>query len=97
YFLSKFELNPALLILPLVLGELLERSLLQTAILSRGSVAYLLERPVAVGLLVLTVALILVPPILGLLQIRLPGTSVTTEATGAEEGDRAFARRGEEG
>ena len=64
YLLRKFGLNPTLLILPLVIGAILEQSLLQSILLSRGDVGYLLERPMALILLTLTVVVAVLPPVL---------------------------------
>ncbi len=51
YVLRKFGLNPATIILPFVIGAVMEQSLVQTLLLARGRPEYLLERPIAVALL----------------------------------------------
>jgi putative tricarboxylic transport membrane protein len=51
YVLRKFELNPATIILPFVIGTVMEQSLVQTLLLARGRPYYLLERPIALALL----------------------------------------------
>jgi putative tricarboxylic transport membrane protein len=51
YVLRKFGLNPATLILPFVIGTVMEQALVQTLLLARGRPAYLLERPIALALL----------------------------------------------
>lgn len=51
YVLRKFGLNPATIILPFVIGTVMEQSLVQTLLLARGRPAYLLERPIAFTLL----------------------------------------------
>ncbi len=51
YALRKFGLNPATIILPFVIGTVMEQSLVQTLLLARGRPAYLLERPIAFTLL----------------------------------------------
>ncbi len=64
YLLRKFRLNPTLLILPLVIGAILEQSLLQTILLSRGQPSYLLERPIALVLLALALVVVVLPAVL---------------------------------
>jgi putative tricarboxylic transport membrane protein len=61
YLLRKFRLNPAAIILPFVIGTVMEQSLVQTLLLARGRPTYLFERPIAVALL-LAGALALVWP-----------------------------------
>ena len=51
YVLRKFGLNPAAIILPFVIGTVMEQSLVQTLLLARGRPEYLFERPIAVALL----------------------------------------------
>jgi putative tricarboxylic transport membrane protein len=51
YVLRKFGLNPATIILPFVIGTVMEQSLVQTLLLARGRPGYLLERPIAFTLL----------------------------------------------
>jgi putative tricarboxylic transport membrane protein len=51
YVLRKFGLNPATIILPFVIGTVMEQSLVQTLMLARGRPSYLLERPIALTLL----------------------------------------------
>jgi putative tricarboxylic transport membrane protein len=51
YVLRKFGLNPATIILPFVIGTVMEQSLVQTLLLARGRPGYLLERPIACALL----------------------------------------------
>ncbi|HSR10551.1 MAG TPA: tripartite tricarboxylate transporter permease [Thermodesulfobacteriota bacterium] len=51
YGMRKFRLSPATLVLPLVIGSLMEESLVRTLMLARGDISYLLTRPIALGLL----------------------------------------------
>jgi putative tricarboxylic transport membrane protein len=51
YVLRKVGLNPATIILPFVIGTVMEQALVQTLLLARGRPAYLLERPIALTLL----------------------------------------------
>ncbi len=82
YVLRKFGLNPTLLILPLVIGEILESSLLQTIILARGEPAYLLERPIALALLVLGAVVTVLPALLAALKLRTPAGLSAAERAG---------------
>jgi putative tricarboxylic transport membrane protein len=59
--LRKFGLSPATLILPFVIGALMEKSLVQTLLLARGDPGYLLTRPIALGLLVVGVVVLVFP------------------------------------
>ena len=61
YGLRKFRLSPATLILPFVIGTLMEQSLVQTLLLARGDLTYFLGRPLALSLLLAGVAGLLVP------------------------------------
>jgi len=51
YLMRKFSYDAAPLMLAYVLGPLLEKSLRQTLIVSHGSLAFLLDRPIAAVLL----------------------------------------------
>ena len=51
YILMKFGFEPAPMLLGFVLGKLMEEKLRQALILSRGSFATFVERPVSAGLL----------------------------------------------
>ena len=61
YFLRKLDFPLAPIVLTLILGPMMERSLRQSLEMSQGSLGILLESPIAVVLLVLT-ALILIAP-----------------------------------
>lgn len=62
YILRKLDFPLAPVVLTLILGPLMERSLRQSLELSQGSLSIFLESPIAVVLLVLT-ALILIAPV----------------------------------
>jgi len=64
YLMVKVGLPRAALMLAFVIGDLMERTLVQTLLLGGGSPSTLLERPVAVVLLVAT-ALVLLAPLVG--------------------------------
>ena len=66
YALLKFGYEPAPLLLGFVLGKLMEEKLRQALILSRGSFATFVERPVSAGLLLVAaimLAIALLPTI----------------------------------
>jgi len=60
YVLIKLGLEPAPMLLGFVLGRLMEEKLRQALALSEGSFMTFVERPVALGLLVLALAVLLV-------------------------------------
>ncbi len=68
YAMRKFHLSPATLVLPLVIGSLLEQSLLQTLALSRGDLTYLLGRPIALALLLAGLGSLCLPALWGHLK-----------------------------
>jgi TctA family transporter len=61
YAMRKFRLSPATLVLPLVIGTLMEQSLTRTLMLARGDMGYLLGRPIALGLLLIGAASLIAP------------------------------------
>ena len=61
YAMRKFRLSAATLVLPLVIGTLMEESLIRTLMLARGDVRYFLGRPIALGLLAVGIASVVVP------------------------------------
>jgi putative tricarboxylic transport membrane protein len=61
YAMRKFRLSPATLVLPLVIGALMEESLIRTLMLARGDMGYLLGRPIALGLLLIGAASLIAP------------------------------------
>lgn len=63
FFMRRFGLSPAALVIALVLGPLAEESLRQTMIISGGSMDIFVERSTSVILLVLMLFLIAVPPL----------------------------------
>lgn len=64
YAMVKLHLSRAALMLAFVIGPLMERSLLQTVSLAQGNPTYLLGRPFAMVLLVLSALFVLAPPLL---------------------------------
>jgi putative tricarboxylic transport membrane protein len=61
--LTSFGYPPAPFILALVLGEPLETSLVQSSEIGLGSLALLLERPISLGLLLMTLVSVIGPPL----------------------------------
>jgi len=61
YLMKKYDFPAAPLVLGLVLEPLLENALRQSMTLSHGSLAIFVTRPITVGLLVVTAAILLAP------------------------------------
>jgi putative tricarboxylic transport membrane protein len=68
--LNKLEYPAVPLILGLVLGPLLERNIRRTLIQSQGDVLVFVERPIALALFTLTIAALLIPVVLKVLDKR---------------------------
>ncbi|BDG61002.1 tripartite tricarboxylate transporter permease [Caldinitratiruptor microaerophilus] len=83
YFLTKLRVPVAPLILALVLGPDLETALRRSFLLSRGSPAIFVTRPIALVLLLLTVVSLLAPVVAGMLRSR---RVVVAEARGTRYG-----------
>ena len=63
YFMKKFDLPPAPLVLSVVLGPLMERALRQSLTMSLGSPDIFYTRPICAGLLLLALAMLLYPAV----------------------------------
>ena len=63
YLMKKFRYEGAPLVLALVLGKMLETTLRQSLILSRGDFSVFVSRPISLGFLIVA-ALLLIAPIL---------------------------------
>ena len=61
YLMKKFDYEPMPLVLAYVLGRMAEESIRQTLLLSRGSAAIFLDRPIATAFLGAAVAVVLLP------------------------------------
>ncbi|WFE75863.1 tripartite tricarboxylate transporter permease [Roseinatronobacter sp. S2] len=61
YLLAIAKFSPALLLLGFVLGPLIETNLRRAFLISRGDPMVFLERPIAAGFVIATVALLLLP------------------------------------
>lgn len=70
YAMAKLRIPRVTVILAFILGPRIESSLRQTLILGRGDPAYILSRPIAVGVLVLMVAILVLPLLLRLTRGR---------------------------
>lgn len=70
YALALASFSPALLLLGFVLGPLIETNLRRAMLISRGDPMIFLERPIACGFVIATLALILVPVAKAILKTR---------------------------
>jgi len=61
YLMKKFQYEPVPLVLAFVLGRMAEESVRQSLLLSRGSLAIFLSRPLSAAFLVAACILILLP------------------------------------
>ncbi|OLB96946.1 MAG: transporter [Candidatus Rokubacteria bacterium 13_1_40CM_68_15] len=64
YLMKKFDYEPMPLVLAYVLGRLAEESIRQTLLVSRGSAAIFLERPIAAAFLGTAAAVVVLPIVL---------------------------------
>jgi putative tricarboxylic transport membrane protein len=65
FFMRLYGFSPAALVLALVLGPLAEEALRQTMTISRGSFGIFLDRPASVWIICVTIALVVLLPLLG--------------------------------
>jgi len=65
YAMRKLAYEPAPLVLAFVLGRLAEESIRQSLLMSRGSLAILVERPIAGVLLAVAVLIMVLPAVAG--------------------------------
>ena len=70
FLMRKFEYEPALLILALVMGPILEESLRRSIALSGGNLDIFLHRPIALGLFIFSFLLLALSPIIRLIRRR---------------------------
>jgi putative tricarboxylic transport membrane protein len=75
YLMKKLDFEPAPLVLAFVLGRMAEEALRQSLLLSRGSPAILVTRPLASAILALAVAVAVLPAIVPHIRARLRGLS----------------------
>jgi putative tricarboxylic transport membrane protein len=67
YVLKRLKFEPAILLMALALGPILERSFLQSLYLTQGNLEEILERPIAGVMLILALSILVYPIILKLL------------------------------
>ena len=65
FFMRMYGFSPAALVLALVLGPLAEQALRQTMTISRGSFDIFLERTASLSIIALTIALLVLLPLMG--------------------------------
>ena len=70
FLMRKFDYEPALLILALVMGPILEESLRRSIAVSGGNVEIFLHRPIALGLFIFAALLLVSSPIIRLIGRR---------------------------
>jgi putative tricarboxylic transport membrane protein len=82
YGLRKLAIDPSPLVVALVLGPLMEKTLRQALFLERGNVLALAARPLTAALLVLGAVVLIAPPLVRLLRRqRTAGASLPTTAS----------------
>jgi putative tricarboxylic transport membrane protein len=64
YGLRKLSVDPSPLVVALVLGPMMEKTLRQALFITRGNVVEILARPLTIAILVIPVAAFVVPPLL---------------------------------
>jgi putative tricarboxylic transport membrane protein len=64
FFMKLFGFSPAATVLALVLGPLAEEALRQSLTISRGSFAIFVERPTSLWIIGITIAILLLAPLL---------------------------------
>jgi putative tricarboxylic transport membrane protein len=70
FFMRKFEYEPALLILALVMGPILEESLRRSLTLSGGSLAIFFHRPIAMSILLFSLLFLISFPVTRMIRKR---------------------------
>jgi putative tricarboxylic transport membrane protein len=73
YLMKKFEYPAAPVVLALILGPMLEKSLGQSLMMSNGSFMIFLQRPIPMAMLGITFLLLVSPLLLRLWKKRRPG------------------------
>lgn len=72
YLMRKLKFEGAPLILGFILGPMIEEALRQTLIISNGSFSIFISRPISLGFLVITFALLLSSPVMAWIKKRYP-------------------------
>jgi putative tricarboxylic transport membrane protein len=98
YLLKTLDVPLAPLVMGLVLGPLLEKSLAQTMSLGEGSFAIVFQKPIALGIFVLAAVLFVAPSATGLLRRRRRGPvtapRASVPATPAPDGEATASASG---
>jgi len=68
YALRKLRVDPSPLVVALVLGPMMEKTLRQALFLTRGDIVELVSRPLTAAILILPAAALVVPPLVRLLR-----------------------------
>jgi putative tricarboxylic transport membrane protein len=90
FFMRRFGMSPAALVIALVLGPLAEETLRQTMIISRGDFTIFVERTTSAVLLVVIAVLVLVPVVLPKLRAAVAARlAAVGRRRSAERADRA--------
>lgn len=71
YIMKELDLPMAPFVLGLVLGPLFEKALVQTSAIGQGNLGVVFESPIAVGVLLFALAMVVLPKFIGLLRKRL--------------------------
>ena len=77
YGLRKLRVDPSPLVVALVLGPMMEKTLRQALFLTRGSMVELVSRPLTASILVIALAVLVAPPLWGLFR-RWRGSTIRT-------------------
>ncbi|MBF9048201.1 tripartite tricarboxylate transporter permease [Rhodobacterales bacterium LSUCC0031] len=77
FFMRLYGFSPAALVLALVLGPLAEEALRQTMTISRGSFGIFLDRPASVWIIIVTIALLIILPLIGRIGARAKANKAT--------------------
>jgi putative tricarboxylic transport membrane protein len=70
YGLRKLAIDPSPLVVALVLGPIMEKTLRQALFLERGNIVALASRPLTAALLVVGLLVLIAPPLMRLLRVR---------------------------
>jgi putative tricarboxylic transport membrane protein len=70
YALRKLRVDPSPMVVALVLGPMMEKTLRQALFLTQGSVVDLVARPLSAAILILAAAALFGPPLLRLARAR---------------------------
>jgi putative tricarboxylic transport membrane protein len=82
YGLRKISVDPSPLVVALVLGPMMEKTLRQALFITRGSVLDLIARPLTASILIIAVAAFIGPPLVSLLRSSRRGAPGAPHASG---------------